>query len=651
MKKVFTLIAAALLVCGSASAQKRWTDKVVNGKMEGEMPAYATLEEMQDGGVLNEGATWNSFWSHEFPLNEEGEEQYQGTATIVEDALIPGNHCARVVARSEAVADSCGNKVKNGEALASWDCQFFIFATEPIPEGKLVRLTMKVRADKAGKAETQAHWTPDDYNHYQLFGDINVTTEWQTYVSDEITVSADQCKEGDGKHFQSVAFNLSTNVEGNVFYFDDVKLEIKDEDQGPGPEEPGEWINFIRKGINSEDKVGDFTTFTGRNGATNKDEKAEIVTDPVDGQPALKVSTIAWNTFVVLKDSLGNDSVDADGEKVYDKFYLDEKGDTILGKNSVTGKDYGSFDDWRTQFFVAVAHKFKTNQKYRFKMSARATAPVTLDTQVHTTPGSYIHWNFVGSLDLTEDWQDFEFGYDDENPSTIESAANGGQTIAFNCNKDKDNAVDIYFRFEELSFEEGVVTDNERVLESAPITLPLPANDTDEAEAKIDLTTAMSVLDGEFSDFTEGRNLKVKSVEVVTEEGEDPYEVEKFVDVDVTAGFQIDGRGYATEAMNNVIFVEYNEDETKDGSLALKISNSGVQLEEGKSIDTQIALEKNFWRYLFNVSFIDAEAYQGVSEVKTTNAKSNVMYDLMGRQLTKAAKGLYIMDGKKVLVK
>ena len=476
------MIAAALLVCGSASAQKRWTDKVVNGKMEGEMPAYATLEEMQDGGVLNEGATWNSFWSHEFPLNEIGEEQYQGTATIVVDPLNPNNHCARVVARSEAIADSCDNKTKpDGQSsLASWDCQFFIFATEPIPEGKLVRLTMKVRADKAGKAETQAHWTPGDYNHYQLFGDINVTTEWQTYVSDEITVSADQCKEGDGKHFQSVAFNLSTNVEGNVFYFDDVKLEIKDEDQGPGPEEPGEWINFIRKGINSEDKVGDFTTFTGRNGATNKDEKAEIVNDPIDGQPALKVSTIAWNTFVALKDSLGNDSLDAEGEPVFDKFYLDEKGDTILGKNSVTGKDYGSFDDWRTQFFVAVAHKFKTNQKYRFKMSARATAPVTLDTQVHTTPGSYIHWSFVGSLDLTEDWKDFEFGYDDENPSKIESAANGGQTIAFNCNKDKDNAVDIYFRFEELSFEEGVVTDNERVLESAPITLPLPANDTDE---------------------------------------------------------------------------------------------------------------------------------------------------------------------------
>ncbi len=160
MKKVFTLIAGMLLICGSVSAQKKWTNVVVNGDMEGDLPAYENLEAMQV-----EGATWNSFWAHEFPKNEIGEEQYQGTASIVVDPTNPNNHCARVIARSEATADSCENKTKNGEALASWDCQFFIYATEPIPQGKMVRLTMKVRADKAGKAETQAHWAPGDYNH------------------------------------------------------------------------------------------------------------------------------------------------------------------------------------------------------------------------------------------------------------------------------------------------------------------------------------------------------------------------------------------------------------------------------------------------------------------------------------------------------
>ena len=299
MKKVFTLIAGMLIVCGSITAQKKWTNLVVNGNMEGESPAYENLEAMQA-----EGAAWNSFWSHEFPLNEIGESQYQGTATIVVDPTNPNNHCARVIARSEAIADSCENKTANNGALASWDCQFFIYATEAIPQDKVVRLTMKVRADKAGKAETQAHWAPGDYNHYQLFGDINVTTEWQTITTDEIIVSADQCKEADGKFFQTVAFNLSTDKEGNVFYFDEIKLEVKDQSQ---PDGGGDWVNFFRKGTLTNDAHGNFTTFTQRNGAVGKDEPAVVYDDPVDGQPTLKVSTVAWNTFVQQKDSIGQD--------------------------------------------------------------------------------------------------------------------------------------------------------------------------------------------------------------------------------------------------------------------------------------------------------------------------------------------------------
>ena len=162
MKKVFTLIAGMLLVSSLTFAQKKWTNVVVHGDMEGELPAYTAVDEMFVGGEAVEGAAWNSFWCHEFPQNQIGEEQFQGTATIVEDALVEGNHCARVIARSEAVADSCENKTKNGEALASWDCQFFIFATEPIPEGKLVRMTLDVRAEKEGSFETQAHWAPGD---------------------------------------------------------------------------------------------------------------------------------------------------------------------------------------------------------------------------------------------------------------------------------------------------------------------------------------------------------------------------------------------------------------------------------------------------------------------------------------------------------
>ena len=643
MKKVFTLIAGMLIVCGSITAQKKWTNLVVNGNMEGESPAYENLEAMQA-----EGAAWNSFWSHEFPKNEIGEEQYQGTATIVVDPTNPNNHCARVVARSEAIADSCENKTANNGALASWDCQFFIYATEAIPQDKVVRLTMKVRADKAGKAETQAHWAPGDYNHYQLFGDINVTTEWQTITTDEIIVSADQCKEADGKFFQTVAFNLSTDKEGNVFYFDEIKLEVKDQSQ---PDGGGDWVNFFRKGTLTNDAHGNFTTFTQRNGAVGKDEPAVVYDDPVDGQPTLKVSTVAWNTFVQQKDSIGEPAVDDDGNPIYDKYYIVD-GDTILSSVSDDKKD---FYDWQTQFFAMIGHKFKTNQPFRFKMWARAARQdgqpleeeISIDTQIHTTPGGYIHYDFVGSLSVGEEWTPFEFGYDEENPKTIPSQGNGGQTIAFNCNKNKDVPVDLFFRFEELSFQDGVVLPNERVLASSSVRVPLSAENEGETTGTIDLNEALQVLEVPASDFAkfvdDSKTIKVKYVDAETED-------DAYGDAQLSAGISIDANGNWTENQNNVITLEANEDETKDGILGLTISNYGVALEAGQTIDAKIAFEKDFWRYLVNVSFVEANAYAGVNEVKVT-PKTNVMYDLQGRQLINAAKGLYIMNGKKVLVK
>ena len=647
MKKVFTLIAGMLLVSSLTFAQKKWTNIVVQGDMEGDMPAYTTLDEMEEGGVLIDGQKWNSFWCHEFPQNQIGEEQFQGTATIVEDALVEGNHCARVIARSEAIADSCENKTEANGSLASWDCQFFIFATEPIPEGKLVRMTLDVRAEKEGSFETQAHWAPGDYNHYVMFGNVNVTTAWQTVVV-ETQVIADQVKEGDGKAFQSVAFNLSTNKEGNVFYFDNVKLEIKDESDKPETED---FINFLRKGTLTDDQVFDnFSTFTGRMGSTNKDEKAEVINDPKDGQPALTVQTIAWNAEVALKDSLGNDSIDQDtGEPVFAKYVINEAGDTILGGS------YGSFDDWRTQFFVSVNHKFKAGEPIKFKMWVRAERvdgealedPISLDTQVHTTPGGYIHWSFVGSInDITEEWQEFEFGYDDENPQTIPSEGKGGQTIAFNCNKNKDVAVNIYFRFEELAFNEGKVEDNERVLASSDAVFSVGTYQDGIGEGKLDLTEAMKVLEiDNFDSYIDNAKMKVQALDPETEDI-------RYEDVDLTAGANVNAAGYWQESDANSIILEIDEDNTGNGILAFITTNNGVTV-DAKGIATKFAFEKDGWRYLFNVTMLDPDAYErylGISEVNVA-PKANVIYDLMGRQLTKTGKGLYIINGKKVLMK
>ena len=118
----------------------------------------------------------------------------------------------------------------------------------------------------------------------------------------------------------------------------------------------------------------------------------------------------------------------------------------------------------------------------------------------------------------------------------------------------------------------------------------------------------------------------------------------------MTAGAVIDTTGNITEAADNVIILEADE-ESKDGILTLNVTNGDIQVESGKNVETKLIIEnEDGWRYLYNITFVTEEVYTGINEM-TIAPKANVIYDLMGRQLTKVAKGLYIMNGKKVLVK
>ena len=237
MKKLFTLLVGAMFA-GSAFAQKTWTNVVVNGDFEGTAPAYEVLATADD--VASDGTkyskdydftsltaeTWNSFWVHEWTSDQT--KQSRGTANIVEDPADPTNHCAKVVIRSRAEGEAAGNLTpdytKAEGTYGSWDCQFFIYATAPIPAGKEVRLQLKVKAERDGSFETQNHSVPGTYIDANAFGQPKYTTEWKEYKSSVITSTEDQASKG----YQCIAFNLCTDEEANVIYFDDIKLKIKE---------------------------------------------------------------------------------------------------------------------------------------------------------------------------------------------------------------------------------------------------------------------------------------------------------------------------------------------------------------------------------------------------------------------------------------
>ena len=630
MKKFFTLIAAAMLSSG-AFAQSEWKNIIVNGNMEGEADPM-----------------WSSFWCHDWRQGVEFDEasgqsyaepspnatvdnppcMFMGFAEIVEDPANPANHCARVIVRTKEEADATGTATtdtqNNKPEWVEWDSQFFIYATEPIPEGKQIRLTLKVKAEKAGTFQTQAHYTPGDYNHYQLFGDCSYETEW-TQIQVEADVDANHTQEANGKLFQSVAFNLSTMQDGNTIYFDDVKLEIRDA-QGPGEFEG--WFNMLRHGTESSDQVGDYTTFTGRDGIDNMDEPCPIVTDALDGKPALMVSSVGYNGYkrTAIKDEEGNYVTDENGDVMYEvsedlDVYITQAGDTL-----------SSLDDWRTQFFITSPHKFVKGETMRVKYQARADKPQSVDTQIHNAPGAYIWYEGIGTIELTEEWQEFEVERE------ISSNQKGGWTIAFNCNKKKDEDNNLYFRFDEFSFNSAAVTQDERVLGSKNLTLPVP-EPNGEAVGYADFTECMEKLE-----CTDLGNLITDNHVLMPINNEGAYSEP----LQGMAGVFFDENGYTVDEGSYLFEVA---DDSPVDKVKFTISNFGESF-AGKMITTKILFTFNKWNYLFNTKFESAAEYEeGVKSVEL-NAKNNgQIFDLMGRRVDQATKGLYIVNGKKYIVK
>ena len=654
MKKLFTLLVGVLLA-GTAFGQKNWTNIVVNGDFEAEAPAYENYAGMA-------ADAWNSFWVHEFPKGEVGESQYQGTVTIVDGVGVDGSKCAKVVARSDEQAVAAGNRTEANGALASWDCQFFIYATEPMPEGKEVRLTMYVKGDKAGSIETQAHYGPGDYNHYQLFGNVSITTEWQK-VTLEATVVSDHVKAGDGKAFQSVAFNLSTDKEGNVFYFDNVKLQMRDP-KTDDDTDPGAWIDFMRKGIYSMDHIvgknanGDpfeCTNYTFQD--LNKPEGEQQQPAPVvevPGEPGVMAVHIPVRGYIIKEvedlDEEGNQQFDDDGNVKMKSVYYWNNGDSI--GTSAPAR-------WTCQFFVSTLHKMVKGEKYRFKFRCKADKPTSLGTQAHYGPGQYKDYNTFGSesdFPIGTDWTTFDLG--EGQGKTIPSGADGCQTITFDCVPLEGEDNNFYLIVDEFSFTEKYVLDSDRTL-GTPEELLLPINTGEEEEVTtIDAAPMLNTFEVEdFSFLNNGKDgIKLFLVKEPDDPEDDPIESFSALLTWSDGGF-VNGEGqYIDDDQGVQIFFDPESiDGTKVNLMVWNNPDAGISFADGKTVKTKLAVSQSGWYYVYNITLgtketLDAIA-NGISGVKVVKADNGLIYNLSGQRVDASYKGLVIKNGQKMIQK
>ena len=111
------------------------------------------------------------------------------------------------------------------DPACQWQNQFWINFPRALKDGEHLRLSFDYKASEAARGTGQGHRAPGDYLGGWGPGDVDFTTEWQTYTK-EFDATAD-C--------HSIAFNLGVNGQHEkeiTFYFDNIKLEYMDLKQG-----------------------------------------------------------------------------------------------------------------------------------------------------------------------------------------------------------------------------------------------------------------------------------------------------------------------------------------------------------------------------------------------------------------------------------
>lgn len=451
-----------------------WLEQLTNGDAEtpwGELGEVAYNDQennfkvcawgKEKGHNLDDNGAWNPF-----------------PATIEAEA---GNESNHVFVVHGQVADTEGDP-------SAWDNQFWIQApnAKVFKVGAQFKLSFRYKASEAATTNTQFHHqNPSDYVFYQAIGDINFTTEWQTYEG--IVTVPDAATDA-----WSIAFNLNPQNKNAVdFYFDDISLSMMQLDEGwfvaSSNAETGisydydnaiEFKDFgdglVAATVGEEGKKDTWvnelqiSTIRGHRGSflgsTIKPDRTPDGTEEdwmnfVPGSN-YKIKLPAAGVWTIIIDPEGQQIVfvQVEGDEIKVKEPIDvkpnptevivkgqERDDLADGTNQdgtikINEEEGGTGQPWDNQFFIVanrpLAEGEVTVVSFKYKASV---AGATSGTQLHGDPGAYMHWNAIGSFNFTEEYQEFE------TTLTIPKEADGMKSIAFNMAEIK-GACDYYIK-------------------------------------------------------------------------------------------------------------------------------------------------------------------------------------------------------------
>ncbi|MBR6828396.1 MAG: hypothetical protein IKM76_09655 [Prevotella sp.] len=354
-----------------------------------------------------------------------------------------------------------------GDASA-WDNQFWIESPKEWKSGTALKIKFRYKASKAVTVATQCHYQqPSNYLIWHAIGDINFTEEWQEF--DGTMNIAD-----DMNGTWGIAFQLNQNDKEAIdFYFDDLSWQHMKLDEGyfVAGSNPNAGLEYDFDNAVQFTEDADAGCWVATIGEKNAYVSQIMISTVRGNDAAFKGATLKpagtikndpdeWLDYT--ESSLAK--LNLPGEGIW-KIYLDDnykamafemlEGNVIepivinpnptvividaLERDWLTADDNGNAREeqigtgqpWDNQFWIVANRTLSTGEVTVVEFDYVATADAKSSTQLHSTPGNYLHWSAIGDVNFTTTEQHFE------NKLTVPSEANNMQSIAFNLSEIK----------------------------------------------------------------------------------------------------------------------------------------------------------------------------------------------------------------------
>ena len=338
------------------------------------------------------------------------------------------------------------------------------------------------------------------------------------------------------------------------------------------------------------------------------------------------------------------------------------------GKNNSRGIVVKSQDKvneaWDSQFWIKVNEKLPEGTKLHVEFDYKADNAGSVGTQSHGAPGAYQHWAAIGNVEFDVDWKHFSTDV------TVEGAMADMESIAFNLN-DVATANTYYFdNFGVWVQKPAPVEDWVNILKNSEMEDAVVKNFFSKEYPSEQILPA-KIVDGVGVDGSRG--IEVDAAAKVANDWDSqfwiylpatlPQGTKYKVEFDYRADRNASADTQAHGEPGNYIFYDMIGSPSfttewqhfvKEGSIsasqAVNADNSDITF---RSIAFNLAKDsENAVKFFFdNVKFFVENAFveTGIVNVNNSNKNEDAIYNLRGQKVQQAQKGLYIINGKKVV--